>query len=790
MAHNTSFFYGTFLIVLSISILFGQVVASDCFRTTTYEYKGHQQTTKNGQTCIRWDSFDHKYSNPDKVQEATTSEDVNYCRDPDRDDYLWCFVSSDKYWNFCDIDKCVTVDVNQCGSLNIEQPTILGRNVTFTFTPETTSDADLDWQWSNERNSWSTLPNHKKFTQYFQDGTYYLVLTDTVRDYDEVFYRVGYTNNSVSCSMETPKLQFQDISSNRCGFVYLRTTKVIEGKKVELEYYPSKYIVHNQEHFVRMWKRSTQYQTITIRLTKDVYEKEMESNDKYLLTITMFNERMNGRYGVYCGGTASYSNMVQVILPVAPSAPAFEGLKDIDNCKGCIVGEDGDQFSVLCKTSGGTEPVIVTMSVGIESLSPQRYNKTEGYMVFFTLRKNHHMAMMTCTVMNDALALPLIITARVYVIKSPTLKIFTVPQILKEGHVGIISCILDEGRPAPDVILNISGMEVSSAVQTDSFNAATYLYTSAVYLTTFERIWNNENVTCCRYNEWYKVTNECSPTKRLNVKFPPADIKLAVKVEQKPPHQIYAVCTIYNSNPACAANISAPNGIIVSERYTRNVSQPHGAWNSEYAVNLDINKDDNGEEIECTADCQHFDVDLKVARSIILPYAPIIEFNISGSELTILQGEQAHIKCSAQSIPASYISWVEQSDVGNITLKLCQLKTECVIAIEANLTQQRQFICQTHYLQTSDQKRLTVNILEKDEKRYKDMDISASGDNLFIWIILGICLAVLFVVVIVCFIARKKRRNTKAKLEVNQVRFSANPDELRNDVELEDRVYQ
>ncbi|XP_053408360.1 uncharacterized protein LOC123563871 isoform X1 [Mercenaria mercenaria] len=311
----------------------------------------------------------------------------------------------------------VIAGVNQCGTLTIEQPTILGRNVTFTFTPETTSDADVNWQRAKERNPCAHLPNDNKFTQYFQDGTYYLILTDTVIGNDEVLYRVDYRNKSVSCSMETPKLQLQNIS-DLCGFVYLRTTNVTEGENVELEYYPSKFVMRLPEYTVRQWMRSTN-KIFQIILTKGLYEEEKEPNDKYVLTLTMFNERMNGRYGVYCGEAAKYSNFVDVILPVAPKTPVFEGLKDIDDCKGCIVGEDGDQFSVLCKTSGGTQPITVTMSIGNESLSPVRYNDTADYMAFFFLRNRHHMANMTCTVMNDALTSPFITTAPVYVINAP-----------------------------------------------------------------------------------------------------------------------------------------------------------------------------------------------------------------------------------------------------------------------------------------------------------------------------------------------------------------------------------
>ncbi|XP_053408469.1 uncharacterized protein LOC123559676 isoform X4 [Mercenaria mercenaria] len=170
-----------------------------------------------------------------------------------------------------------------------------------------------------------------------------------------------------------------------------------------------------------------------------------------------------------------------------------------------------------------------------------------------------------------------------------------VPHTLKEENIDSITCILDGGRPAPNVTLNISGIGVSSAIKTESYNATTSLYTSVVSLTTFERIWNSKNVTCCRFNEWYKTKRVCSPTQ-------------------------------------------------------------------------------------------------------------------------------------------------------------------------------------------------LINLMWKDEKHDKDLNNSASGDNSFIWIILGSCLAVLFVVVIVCLIARKKLRNTKAKLEANQARFSANPDGVSRNKEdkLED----
>ncbi|XP_053408449.1 uncharacterized protein LOC123559685 isoform X3 [Mercenaria mercenaria] len=62
------------------------------------------------------------------------------------------------------------------------------------------------------------------------------------------------------------------------------------------------------------------------------------------------------------------------------------------------------------------------MSIGNESLSPQRYDVTPGYIAFFYLRKRHHMEVLTCSVMNDALTSPLYVTTRVYVKHAPEIE--------------------------------------------------------------------------------------------------------------------------------------------------------------------------------------------------------------------------------------------------------------------------------------------------------------------------------------------------------------------------------
>jgi hypothetical protein len=97
--------------------------------------------------------------------------------------------------------------LNKCGNLKIKQPALLGRNVTFTFTPDSYDpNAILEWQRAAKRYPWYTRPLTYKFTQYNENGTYYMVLTESLSRIDEINYRIHYYNESMRCRMETGTL--------------------------------------------------------------------------------------------------------------------------------------------------------------------------------------------------------------------------------------------------------------------------------------------------------------------------------------------------------------------------------------------------------------------------------------------------------------------------------------------------------------------------------------------------------------------------------------------------------
>jgi hypothetical protein len=75
--------------------------------------------------------------------------------------------------------------------------------------------------------------------------------------------------------------------------------------------------MRNSGSFTREWKHIVGRTSKTLKLTDGNYQETLEQNNKYVLTIYMFNISMNGEYRVYCGGSeeALYTDEITVYLP-------------------------------------------------------------------------------------------------------------------------------------------------------------------------------------------------------------------------------------------------------------------------------------------------------------------------------------------------------------------------------------------------------------------------------------------------------------------------------------------
>ncbi|XP_060564344.1 uncharacterized protein LOC132723602 [Ruditapes philippinarum] len=206
--------------------------------------------------------------------------------------------------------------LRKCGILKLDKPTILGRNVTFSFTPDMYDpNAILEWQRRTYvRDQWQTLPFNNKFTQYEKNMTYHLIITYSEESDEKKLYRVHYYNETIHCFKDVGTLRLED---NLCGVVNLRSEKVVENGTVEIEYYPSTNVMRNSGSFKREWRHTFGRASQILKLTDGNYQETFdEENNKYVLTIYMFNISMNGEYYVDCGGSgALYTKHITVYFP-------------------------------------------------------------------------------------------------------------------------------------------------------------------------------------------------------------------------------------------------------------------------------------------------------------------------------------------------------------------------------------------------------------------------------------------------------------------------------------------
>ncbi|XP_067654142.1 uncharacterized protein [Haliotis asinina] len=91
---------------------------SDCSTATAGRqlYTGTRSTTITGKVCQRWDSqYPHTHTKTKDVKfwipgfdtPQTVTGSANYCRDPDRDGFLWCYTKNrNSRWEKCNVPEC------------------------------------------------------------------------------------------------------------------------------------------------------------------------------------------------------------------------------------------------------------------------------------------------------------------------------------------------------------------------------------------------------------------------------------------------------------------------------------------------------------------------------------------------------------------------------------------------------------------------------------------------------------------------------------------------------------
>ncbi|XP_070820648.1 phosphoinositide-3-kinase-interacting protein 1 [Chaetodon trifascialis] len=120
-------FFSLHAVFLSVAIVESSASngnQKDCMRSSGLEYRGEQQSSSSGLTCLNWTNTIRDYDVDIHPDSQTGVGDHNYCRNPDSSERPWCYIAGPDgavQRQFCAIDSCKeqasTVPV-EAGSLN------------------------------------------------------------------------------------------------------------------------------------------------------------------------------------------------------------------------------------------------------------------------------------------------------------------------------------------------------------------------------------------------------------------------------------------------------------------------------------------------------------------------------------------------------------------------------------------------------------------------------------------------------------------------------------------------
>ncbi|XP_051278875.1 phosphoinositide-3-kinase-interacting protein 1 [Dicentrarchus labrax] len=81
----------------------------DCMSSSGVEYRGEQQSSSSGLTCLNWTNTTRDYDVNIHPDSHTGVGDHNYCRNPDSSERPWCYIAGPDgtvQRQFCAIDTC------------------------------------------------------------------------------------------------------------------------------------------------------------------------------------------------------------------------------------------------------------------------------------------------------------------------------------------------------------------------------------------------------------------------------------------------------------------------------------------------------------------------------------------------------------------------------------------------------------------------------------------------------------------------------------------------------------
>ncbi|KAL0979344.1 hypothetical protein UPYG_G00183920 [Umbra pygmaea] len=102
-------FFSLHLVLLSVAFVESKSIVEACIKSNGVEYRGEQQMSSTGLTCLNWTNTTRDYDVMAYKDSEMGIGEHNYCRNPDASEKPWCYVTgpdAQAQRQTCAIDTC------------------------------------------------------------------------------------------------------------------------------------------------------------------------------------------------------------------------------------------------------------------------------------------------------------------------------------------------------------------------------------------------------------------------------------------------------------------------------------------------------------------------------------------------------------------------------------------------------------------------------------------------------------------------------------------------------------
>ncbi|XP_052806596.1 uncharacterized protein LOC128235844 [Mya arenaria] len=384
---------------------------------------------------------------------------------------------------------------NGVGVLRLLQPAFVGRNVTFEFTPSSsTSTDDIRLNYIKRNGSIAKTIDEDYLHVQREGQSTVFTITDVDRSYNGTSVYTSIGNTRKSPLLELNLKVYTDAGG--CGELYFLSERpYFAGDNLSLGYFLSPQVAKEKNTSKYSVKLINEY-LMSFEQAEGVLELDQVGHE-FIFTLFNVTKNDNGHYWIQCldGVYGKFSNGVHVSIK---GKPIIGPLTTISTCRECIVFKTEHRLrKVFCETDEEYNASNVEFEIGLIQYASFKLSRNRFGLNSFDKPANaFHQLNAICTVFG--IHRNMSVEASIYVVVNPNgSPQLSADEVLLEGEPVNITCTSSSARPPPLLKLFVEDIEIDTNTNVSTtLDDSTGLGKSVSTLHSFKKEWGNKNMSC------------------------------------------------------------------------------------------------------------------------------------------------------------------------------------------------------------------------------------------------------------------------------------------------------